>query len=209
MTGEEKWRPRSLPSPLEQARLDRLNPRTGELRLRNGSNMFWGHALAWGLVGAAALGLNKSILTDSDPMTPAEVLAYATGIFLASVTALCVLGRPYVTVGEGTALVRNPMRTYRFQLADVESLNSGFWGFPRLIVAGRGIRVMGLEESTLDHLAGGSDDMAVLHTELGKQPSRHENQSAAGICARWAIMDRGLALLLAGWGAYALSFLIL
>lgn len=150
MTGEEKWRPRSLPSPLEQARLDRLNPRTGELRLRNGSNMFWGHALAWGLVGAAALGLNKSILTDSDPMTPAEVLAYATGIFLASVTALCVLGRPYVTVGEGTALVRNPMRTYRFQLADVESLNSGFCGFPRLIVAGRGIRVMGLEESTLD-----------------------------------------------------------
>ncbi len=169
--------------------------------------MFCGHVLAWGLVGAAALGLNKSILTDSDPMTPAEVLAYATGIFLVSVTALCVLGRPYVTVREGTALVRNPLRTYRVQLADVESLKSGFWGFPQLIVAGRGIRVMGLEETTLDYLAGGSDDMAVLHTELGKQPSK--TPSTQGIRARWAIMDRGLALLLAAWAAYALSFLIL
>jgi hypothetical protein len=170
--------------------------------------MFWGHVLAWGLVGAAALGLNKSILTDSDPMTPGEVLAYASGMFLASVTALCVLGRPCVTVREGTVFVRNPLRTYRFQLADVESLESGFWGFPRLIVAGRRIRAMGLEETTLDHLPGGSDDMAVLHAELGEQPSRHGTRSAAGIHARASIMDRGLAFLLAGWAAYALSLLI-
>ena len=77
----------------------------------------------------AALFLNRSILTDSGPMTPGEVAAYAAGTFLASMGALCLLARPFVTLGGGTLTVRNPLRITG-DFAAVESLASGFWGFP-------------------------------------------------------------------------------
>jgi uncharacterized membrane protein len=92
--------------------------------------MFWAYVLAWGPFGLAPVLLNKSILSASDPMTPAEVVAYATGMFLASTGSLCVLARPYVTLADRIVTIRNPLRTYRFDLTAVESLTSGFWGSP-------------------------------------------------------------------------------
>jgi hypothetical protein len=203
----EKWRPRSLPSPLEEARANWRDPRTGEMRFRNFSNMLWGYVLAWGLFGMAALFLNRSILTDSDPMAPSEVVAYAAGIFLASTGALCVLARPFVTLRGETLTVRNPLRVYRCDFAAVGSLTSGFWGFPKLVVAGRGIRVIGMEETNLQLMRGGSDDMAVLQAEIADRNPDHPH-AGTGLHARWALLDRGLVLLLLAWALYALSFYV-
>jgi hypothetical protein len=92
--------------------------------------MFWGYVIAWGLFGMAALLLNKSIRTGSDPMAPREAAAYGAGLFLASIAAFCVLGRPFVTLASGVLTVRNPLRAYAVELAAVESLDSGLAGFP-------------------------------------------------------------------------------
>lgn len=206
MTEGEKWRPKSHPSPLEHARQFMTDPRTGEMRFRNRSNMFWGYVLAWGLFTFSALWLNQSILTDSDPMTGREVLGYAATMFIASLASACVLGRPYLTLRDGLVTVRNPLRIYTLRLIDVESVVSGFLGFPKLSAAGRTIRVMGMEESGLDQLGGGSDDMAVLQMELEARVPENDQEQAAGVVARWALMDLGLALLLTAWAVYAVSF---
>lgn len=184
------------------------DPQTGEMRFRNGSNMFWGYILAWGLFGMSALWLNKSILTDPDPMTGPEVAQYAAGMFFASVTALCVLGRPYLTLRDGGVTVRNPMRIYRFALSRVQSVENGFCGFPKLVVAGRTIRAMGMEQTGLDQISGGSDDMVVFQAELA-DASVNTGDAGAVVSLRWSLMDLGLALLLAAWAIYAASFFIL
>lgn len=175
------------------------------MRFRNLSNMFWGYALAWGLFGMAALLLNKSILTDPDPMTPREVAAYGAGTFLASIAALCVLARPFVTLTSGVLTVRNPLRTYAVELAAVESLESGLAGFPKLTVAGRVIRIFGMEESGLQKMAGGSDDMAVLQAEIADAggPSRRE-----GVQPGWGLLDKSSTLLLLAWSLYLVSWFV-
>lgn len=172
------------------------------MRFRNRSNMFWGYVAAWGLFGMSALLLNKSILSVPDPMTGREVLEYAAAMFTASIAAACVLGRPYLTLHDGLVTIRNPLRIYRLRLLDVESVVSGFWGFPKLSAADRTIRVMGMEESGL----GRSDDMSVLQMELEAQRLEGGQGHSAGVVAHWAPMDLGLGLLLAAWAAYALSF---
>ena len=181
------------------------------MRFRNLANMFCGYALAWGLFGMAALILNKSILTDSDPMTPGEVVAYAVGTFVVSTGALCVLARPSVTLdSHETLTVRNPLRVYRCDFAAVESLTSGFWGFPKLTVAGRAIRIMGMEESNLQLMSGGSDDMAVLRAELADRQGGDIRAVGREACrSRWALLDRGLVLLWGAWALYAISFFVL
>lgn len=204
----EKWRPRSMPSPLEQARADWRNPHTGEMRFRNLSNMICGYVLAWGLFGMAALALNKSILTVSDPMTPREVAAYGAGTFLASSIALCVLARPSVALRQGILTVRNPLRTYTCDFNAVESLTGGFWGFPKLVVAGRVIHLMGMEESNLQLMRGGSEDMAVLRAEIADRDLSQDlpEPKQAGLHSRWALLDRGMVMLLVAWTLYAISF---
>jgi len=199
----EKWRPKSHTSTLEHGRQFMTDPQTGEMLFRNRSNMFWGYVAAWGLFGMSALMLNKSILTDPDPMSEREVLGTAAAMFTASVAAACILGRPYLTLRDGLVTIRNPLRVYKLRLADVTSVVSGFWGFPRLTAAGRTIRVMGMEEGGL---GGDSDDMAVLQMELEAQRTEPREGHSEGVLAHWAPMDLGLGLLLAAWAAYALSF---
>ena len=176
------------------------------MHFRNLANMLWGYVLAWGLFGVAALLLNKSILTDSDPMTPSEGAAYGSGIFLASAGSLCLLARPSVTLRQGILTVRNPFRTYTCDLSAVKSLTSGFWGFPKLVVDGRTIRVMGMEESNLQQMSGGSDDMAVLQAEIADQELGQAHPGGDVLRSRWALLDRGLCVLLAAWSTYAISF---
>ena len=183
------------------------DPETGEMRFRNGSNMFWGYAVAWGLFGMSALLLNKSILTDPDPMTGPEVAQFAAGMFSASVAVLCVFARPYVTLRNGRVTVRNPLRIYRFALSQVQSVEDGFSGFPKLVVAGRTIRVMGMEQTGLDQMSGGSEDMVVFQAERADaRVSTGDDGAEVGV--RWSLMDRGLALLLAAWAMYAASFFV-
>lgn len=208
MVEGEKWRPRSGPSPLEQARADYRDPVTGEMRFRNLSNMFWGYVSAWGTFAQATLCLNRSILTNPDPMTGHEVVAYGSGTFIVSVAALCVLARPSVKLLSGRLTVRNPLRAYSFDLAAVESLESGLMGFPKLIVAGRTVRVVGMEETTLQLMRGGSDDMAVLQAEIGDSSFGELSTGVEPVRSSWAPLDRGLALLLTAWLLYVVSFFV-
>lgn len=63
------WKPRSSDLVLE-AREARTDPVTGVVRLRNGSNLFFGSLLTWGIFLLDTLLLNKSSLHSPDPMTP-------------------------------------------------------------------------------------------------------------------------------------------
>jgi hypothetical protein len=176
------------------------------MRLRKLSNMFWGYVVAWGLFGMAALLLNKSILTGPDPMAPREAATYGAGLFLASIAAFCVLARPFVTLASGVLIVRNPLRSYAVELAAVESLDSGLAGFPKLTVAGRAIRMFGMEESGLQKMAGGSDDMAVLQAEIADAGDASGREEPLQV--RWALLDKSLSLLLIAWSLYLVSWLV-
>jgi hypothetical protein len=175
------------------------------MRFRNFSNMVWGYVVAWGLFGMAALLLNKSILTDPDPMTPREAAACAAGLFAVSVAALGVLARPSVTLTAGVLTVRNPLRSYSVELGAVDSLRSGLAGFPKLTVAGRTIRLFGMEETGLQKMAGGSDDMAVLQAEIEDSGRVSDTD---GVQEQWAPLDKGLGLLLLAWSLYVASWLV-
>lgn len=105
--------------------------------------------------------------------------------------------------------VRKALRVYVFSLSQVESVADGFWGFPKLSVAGRTIRVMGMEQNGMDQIGGGSDDMVVSRAEPADSVHADFDPSRAGVRVRWSPIDRGLALLLAAWGAYAASFFVL
>lgn len=167
-----KWRPRTAPSGLQQARQNRVSPETGQMELRNLSNAFFGHVLAWGLLIMACVLLNRGIrLEGSDPMTVREVAGIAGALFAASVLALVILARAFVRIHPrtGMAFVRNPARTYEFHLASVGSLTSSVWGFPKLVVAGAAIRLMGMEESTRQHMQG--DRTTWLCSRLRSQPA--------------------------------------
>lgn len=175
------------------------------MRFRNLSNMVWGYVVAWGLFGMAALLLNKSTLTDPDPMTPRAAAAYGVGLFVVSIAALGVLARPSVTLRSGVLTVRNPMRAHSVELAAVESLQSGLVGFPKLTVAGRTIRLIGMEESGLAKMAGGSDDMAVLKAEIAEAGAPTGTET---VQKRWVPFDKGLCLLLLAWSLYLASWFI-
>ena len=68
---------------------------------------------------------------------------------------------------------------------------------------------MGMEQSELDQMGGGSDDMVVFRAELADSIHGDIEPSEAGVRVRWSPLDRGLALLVAAWGAYAASFFVL
>jgi hypothetical protein len=66
---------------------------------------------------------------------------------------------------------------------------------------------MGMEESNLQLMRGGSDDMAVLQAEIGVTNPDHR-PAGGRLHVRWALLDRGLVLLIGAWALYALSFYV-
>lgn len=208
----EPWKPQTSDLVLD-AREARTDPQTGVVRLQNGSNLFFGSFLAWGIFSLGALLLNKSSFGGPDPMTHAEVAVIAICLVTASVLAHVVLARPFVTIRHDRARIRNPVRIYDFYLDEVDSSKDGAFGFLTLTISTDKVRVVGLEESLSQKMAGGSIDRAVLqaaiYTHLKAAPGfSDEYRETPGYSKRWAFFDRGLILLLAAWLLYGLSFLL-
>lgn len=204
---DARWQPRRSPSALELARAARTSP-SGAVRLRNDANAMWSTVFAWGLLAMAALLLNRSILTDPDPMRPVEVAQYAAAICVASVGSLVTLGRSRVVVLDGLLAVRNPLRTYRTPLETVTSVEHGLLGFPVLTAAGRRVRLVGLEETLSDRWGGGSEDVRILRQLVVEAAVEGPAAGVAAMTTSWTVPDRPVLLLLFGWAVYAVALAI-
>lgn len=206
MADSAGWKPKKHPSSLQLARNARTLP-SGVLRLRNDSNAFWSQIFAWGLLAMAALLLNRSIVTDTDPMAPTEVVAYAVPLCGASVLAVVILGRTQVLIHEERLEIRNPVRRYRADLSAVTGVEPGALGFPTLGVAGHQVRLMGLEESPIDRMSGGSEELKILRDVLDTSKQAAQSAPNQPLDVGLNPLDRPLVLILAGWAIYGLSFL--
>lgn len=207
MSHEQPWRPATLPSPLEAVIAARTDA-AGRLTLRSDSNRFWGHVVAWLLLIVAAVANNRSGLSGPDALTVGQAVLVAACLFITSIAALIVLGRPHVTVVDRSVTVRNPLRTYRLDRSTMESLDEGFWGFPLLRLRGRrSLRVFGLGESSNESMQGGGDGAVILRSLIPEE--RAGTQTVQQESSHWSLMSGSLLLLLLGWLAYALAVTLL
>lgn len=202
------WQPAGRPSDLQIGRHNFGDPRTGAVHLRNGSNWFFGALVAWGLLALDAVLLNRSALTRADPMAPAEILLNASWTFALSMLGRVVLSRPSVRITDGIAEVRNPLRVYSFPLAAVEETTFGFFGFPRCRVAGRTIRLMAMQNSSLEQRGGGNEISHVWRAEVADAKQHHPAERGDALRRHGIWTDWWTGSLLLGWFLYALSFLV-
>ncbi|GAA4117766.1 hypothetical protein GCM10022415_15980 [Knoellia locipacati] len=207
MSDEQPWRPATLPSPLEAGIAARTDA-SGRLTLRSDSNMFWGHVVAWLLLAVAVGANNRSGLSGPDALTVGQAVLVAACLFVTSLAALMVFGRPHVTVADRWVTVRNPLRTYRMDISTLESLDEGFWGFPLLrLRGGRSLRVFGLGESSNESMQGGGDGAVILRSLISQEEAGTPAvQQESG---HWSLMSGSLILLLLGWLAYVLAVTLL
>jgi hypothetical protein len=215
MSEKGPWTPAAV-DPIAMAR-QRMATKTGEVILQNDSNRFWGHVVPWALLAMAVLMLNKSSLTDVDPLTPGELFVAAIALASTSLTVYVVIGRPRVSLRGGIAKVRNPIWVYEFHLSRVQSVEETFWGFTKLTLPDRVIRVVGMEESLATKLAGGSMERALLEAEIAAYAARSELERSGAVAARKkqqpvvrkpAVVDLSSWPLLFGWLLYAGSFAV-
>lgn len=206
MLGEEgtpHWTPKKSPSALELAEQARTRGSEG-IYLRNDSNAFWGRVLAWGLIGIAGILLNPTF----EPPRLGEALAYASALFGVSVTSMATLGRSHVRIHGGDVHVRNPLMQYSIPLASVDALERGALGFTILRVGGRRLRVYGLEETLLDRISRGSEEVQILEKYV-KEARRVSSSNGSGTFrATLRFFDFSLALLVAGWLAFGVGYFI-
>jgi hypothetical protein len=66
--------------------------------------------------------------------------------------------------------------------------------------------MFGMEESGLQKMAGGSDDMAVLQAEIADAGDASGREEPLQV--RWALLDKSLSLLLIAWSLYLVSWLV-
>jgi hypothetical protein len=142
-------------------------------------------------------------------MSVSEVFVVGAALFCTSVFSLMILARPFVTLHDCEAEIRNPIRVYRVPLRGVAGVGDGFLGFPKLTLGAdsRRIYLMGMEESFATKLAGGSMDIAVLEAEVNTcSGAAARGGEPTQLQADRVLVDRWLLLLLAAWTIYVASF---
>lgn len=187
------------------------DPKTGEVRLFNRSNRFWGRVAAWLILGLTFAIVNRRVESAApDGVPPAQLVAFAAmPAALFSVLAELVLARPQLTVTPHQDIkIRNPIRRIRVPLDAVDKVQVGAFGIPYLVVGKTKIRV-GLEQTLLDAMNDGSESLGVLRYIFESHSSKDgpDGLPASGPpTSTIAIFDRWLTMLLMGWCAYAIFF---
>lgn len=226
----EAWRPRDAPDPVMLSRQARMRRGSTVVRLYTLSNRVSGTVIAWGALAFAVFLLGKDSLTWSDPYNKGELAAGLVLALLVSVGSYVCLGRPYVDLDAGVAIVRNPWRVTRVPLRSVVRVDRNFWGHVRLHTSNGRVVLWGTEQPLRQAMIGYTEDVRVLlaeiaasggASELGDGPVRsalavrYAAKSAGLVAAErglgdttpvgeshWQPMDRGLSLLLLGWAVH-------
>ncbi|WP_409483044.1 hypothetical protein [Arsenicicoccus dermatophilus] len=159
------------------------------------------------LLLGSALMLNRGALTDVDPMTGQEVFGTASALFLCSISLYRILCDTWVEVRTGWVDVRNPVHRYSIPVSQVVEIQWKQQHWPRLLIAsGRKIKLLGVQQSTMDLMAGGSGEMKnLLRTleEVAAEGCSTEGHASRGISR----MTWGLGSLLFAWALYGISFI--
>lgn len=123
------------------------DPKTGDVRLSNRSNRFWGRVAAWLILGLTFAIVNMRVESAAPDGVPLGQLAafVATPAALLSVLSELVLGRPRLIVTPQMGIeIRNPIRRVRVPVDAVTDVRVGALGIPYLLVGDTKIRI-GLE----------------------------------------------------------------
>lgn len=143
------------------------------------------------------------------------MLLYLSGFAAASFASLLFLGRPYVKLEGEMLTVRNPIYIHAIPRAEIVGVKAGGFGFGSLVTRGGDIRVMGLEETAMESVRGGSEDQAILNRwiKTGLTGFRQIDDNSPTYrktptqTSRLAPFDWPLALLLVGWILHLIRFL--
>ncbi|MFC7597544.1 hypothetical protein ACFQU3_19670 [Terrabacter sp. GCM10028922] len=215
---DKGWKPRGAEEPVAMARRNRIHNAAGVVRLYNMSNRFWGTVSTVLFLSVAAVLLNRATaLSGPDPLSPTGAVLVAACLFILSTCSFLCLARPHVDLLGQVATVRNPMKVYVVSLAHVREVSEGPLGYPRLQGSDRLVTVAGLQEPGRARMESGSEDIRVLKAEIEAWracsdigPGRHQElPDRLVISERWALVDRGLLILLSGWGLYIVSWIVL
>src|SRR5688500_10413159 len=124
----------------------RIVTEQGQL-IRNRSNWVsgWLLALALPVFGIGVLDplATHHVPTDGDGWN-AFMLTFTGGAAALSLAAYAIFARPMIVLGQTYVLVRNPTMVHVFPRALVETAKRGL-RYPKVVVAGRTIRLMALE----------------------------------------------------------------
>jgi hypothetical protein len=193
----EGWRPRQTPEVIYG------DPE----RYRNITNFLCGHVVAFALLGVAWLWFGPGSLKGADASTPWELARDSWFLCALSVGSNLLLARPWVSVGRttGQVIVRNPMHEITVPGNMVSGLSGADRAYPVLTLrGGRRIRLLGIQQSTLMIMRGGSEELARMREHLqALASSSSEAPSATAYAERFAPVSVSASLLILGWVAWA------
>lgn len=197
------WTPRSAPEEVY-----------GEVETyRNIANLLGGTAAAYGLLAFAWLYLGPWFLPASEVFKPAEAMRYGLPLAVISEAILCVVTAPWVKVRrpERVLEVRNPVSRVIIPLSEIDRISRGRGWFPVITTkSGQRVRLLGLQQSTLHYLHGGSEELIRLRHNLAALPVEGNPWTEGK-----ADLDRSLApptptavVALLGWVAWLILTLL-
>ena len=199
------WRPTPAPTNAQLARMYR--EASGRLVLRNYTNLIGGYIWAWLLFVLAAWTYNRTATSPPDAISQAELIRMAVALATFSIAGFWTLALPrVVTYDDATAVVVNPLRTYRVDLASVDSLESSRLSYPRLTVSGRTIRMIGLEQPLLESLGDAGENAALLRGEIENAGADGQGHQRPAMTVGHTNPGLGGSLLLVAWAGYVVSF---
>lgn len=202
------WTPQTPPSTAELAERYRAAD-SGQLVLRNLSNAIGGSISAWIFYLLVATVINPSATSGPEAFSLTELVIVGAVLVCGSVGSYWILVVPRITTYDnGTALIVNPIRTYRVDLRQVQSLSSSRLSFPRLKVGNVSIALVALEQPLLESITDTSENTALLAGEI-ENAKRHEAPSEVVAMSVGLTNPRlGGWLFLVAWTAYAVDSVV-
>ena len=192
--------------------------------IRNRTNWISGWILALGVpafvIGVADPLATHTFAADGGGWNP-FMLAVTGGAAVLSVAGYILFARPMIVLGATHVRVRNPLSDRVFARSDITDAKRGLM-YPRVVVEGRPIRLMALEQSNWQAMQGAPAQRGIVATLGPKERDgslyvgRHEGDLEAAEPRRTRIIDwspssgrrawvslDGIALALAGlWLVY-------
>jgi len=224
--------PHGGPDPVMASRQARVRAGTEVVRLYTIGNRWWGSVVAWAVLLVVAVLLGPDSLAWPDAFSEGEMAIATVAALGLSLGSYMCLGRPFVDIDSGVAMVRNPLRVNRVPLGSVVRVDRTFAGWVRLHTTRGRVVLWGMQQPSKQAMAGYSEDVSVLlaeiaasggATELADGPERsaraveYAARSAALVAAArdagptsapyaegssWKLFDPWLVLLLVGWGVH-------
>jgi hypothetical protein len=132
-------------------------------------------------------------------------LIVTAGLIAVGTAGYLLFAKPLVRIDDTRLVIVNPLRVWSVPFPAITAVN-GIFPYPSIRSEGRRIFMVGMEESNLDLMRGGSGRISDLTATVGEDRSTEAATTAAeGVTYRWSIVDKTLTILLGGWLLYVLA----